>query len=293
MLTTGAAEAALAAAVLAMGLAAGSFLNVVIYRLPREGLSVTRPRRSFCPSCGRQIRWYDNLPVLSWLILRGKCRGCREPISFRYPLVELLSAALAVSLFALEGPTPRFLCYYIFTLSLTAVAFIDLEFTVIHDILVWPVVIIGLACAVLFPTPLTSGITVWDRLLDRGWGERVISLGGAVAGYLLGFLFLYLCSKAYRLWRGRDGLGSGDPPLMGLIGTFLGWTAVFPVLLLSALTGLIAVVGLLAAGRRPGKGRTLNETPIPFGPFLALAAVIWLFYGLPIKAWYFSLMMVP
>ncbi|MDR3154345.1 MAG: prepilin peptidase [Deltaproteobacteria bacterium] len=287
---TGASGAALSVLVFLAGLAVGSFLNVVIYRLPREGLSVTRPRRSFCPVCRNRIPWHDNIPVLSWIALRGRCRSCRSPISFRYPLVELLCGTLALSLFAVEGLSLRFACFYYFSITLTAVAFIDLELMVIPDLLVWPTYLLGFLCAGLSPSPLTSGLYLWERLLSDGWAPAVISLGGAAAGFVLGFLSLYAASKAYRLWRGREGLGDGDPPLLGLIGSFLGWTAVYPVLLLSSLIGLLAVFAMLFAGKGlPASGK-VGAAPIPFGPFLALAALIWMFYGEAVKGWYFALL---
>ncbi|MDR1313965.1 MAG: prepilin peptidase [Deltaproteobacteria bacterium] len=291
---TGASLAALSVAVLLLGMAVGSFLNVVIYRLPREGLSLARPRRSFCPACRNQIPWHDNIPVLGWLILRGRCRSCRAPISFRYPLVEMVCGALAISLLATEGFGVRFALYYYFALALTAVAFIDLELMVIPDLLVWPTYVLGFVCAAVAPTPQTAGWYLWEKLMADGWSPWLVSLGGAAAGFVLGFAALWAASKAYRLWRGRDGLGDGDPPLLGLIGTFLGWTSVFPVLLLSTLIALAAVFAMVFLGKgipapKGGKGKAA-ATPIPFGPFLALAAVIWMFYGQAIKSWYFSLL---
>ncbi|MDR2612506.1 MAG: prepilin peptidase [Deltaproteobacteria bacterium] len=286
---TGAAGAALSTAVLLLGLAAGSFLNVVIYRLPREGLSVSRPRRSFCPSCRERIPWHDNLPVISWLLLKGRCRFCGARISFRYPLVEIVSGMLALSLLAVEGISPRFLCYYYFAMALTAVAFIDLELMVIPDLLVWPTYVLGFICAAVSPSPQLPGWYLWERLTAAGWSPWLVSLGGAAAGFVLGFLALYAASRLYRLWRGRDGLGDGDPPLLGLIGAFLGWTAVFPVLLLSTLIALLAVFLMIFSGKGIPQGKTA-VTPIPFGPFLALAAVIWMFYGQAVKSWYFSLL---
>jgi leader peptidase (prepilin peptidase)/N-methyltransferase len=296
---TGPAGLALSAVVLLLGLAVGSFLNVVIYRLPRDGLSLARPRRSFCPSCRNQIPWHDNIPVLGWLILRGRCRSCRAPISFRYPLVEIVCGALALSILSVEGLGLRFVLYYYFALALTAIAFIDLELMVIPDILVWPTYILGFVCAAAVPTHQTTGIYLWERFLADGWSPWLVSLGGAAAGFVLGFGALWAASKAYRVWRGRDGLGDGDPPLLGLIGAYLGWTAVFPILLISTLIALAAVFAMVFLGkgipspkgrRRVGVKGKVGVTPIPFGPFLSLAAVIWMFYGQAVKSWYFSLL---
>ncbi|MDR1036230.1 MAG: prepilin peptidase [Deltaproteobacteria bacterium] len=295
----GPAEAALSVAVFLMGLAIGSFLNVVIYRLPRDGLSLARPRRSFCPSCRNQIPWHDNIPVLGWLLLKGRCRSCGSPISFRYPLVELVCAALALSILSVEGLGLRFVLYYYFAVALTAIAFIDMELMVIPDILVWPTYVLGFVCAALVPTPQTAGLYLWERFLADGWSPWLVSLGGAAAGFVLGYGALWAASRAYRLWRGRDGLGDGDPPLLGLIGCYLGWTGVFPILLISTLIALAAVFAMVFLGRgipTPRTRRTdgvkgrVGVTPIPFGPFLALAAVIWMFYGQSVKTWYFSLL---
>jgi leader peptidase (prepilin peptidase)/N-methyltransferase len=269
--------AALQAAAFILGLALGSFLNVVIFRLPREGLAIDRPRRSFCPVCAAQIGWRDNIPVLSWLLLKGRCRSCLSPISWRYPLVELVAAFLSLFVFQAEGLSLRYFFSLYFLLCLTAIAFIDLEHMVIPDVLVLPTIVLGIILSVADPRMFLTGSGLWFVLADLEWGPRLISLVGAVGGFLLGFGILYLTGLGYKAWRGRTGLGEGDPPLLGLIGVFLGWLAIFPVLFLSTVLALLSVGVSLLSGRFPDRGGAL--TPIPFGPFLSLAALVWYFFG--------------
>ncbi|MDR2387894.1 MAG: prepilin peptidase [Deltaproteobacteria bacterium] len=281
---TGVSLFLISAIVICFGLVVGSFLNVVIYRLPREGLDVSKPSRSFCPTCHNQIAWYDNIPVLSWVFLRGRCRSCRAPISIRYPLVELLSALLSFFLFQAEGLTFRYIAYFYFTLCLTAIAFIDLEYMVIPDILVRPTYLVGLMAALIDPYKSPTNKALWIYLSELGWNARLISLAGAALAFLTAFLSLWLLSMIYKLLKGHRGLGEGDPPLMGLIALFLGLSSIIPVLLLSSVLGLLSVIILVFSGRFPKSG--LGLRPIPFGPFLSLAALIWLFWGARFLRWY-------
>ncbi|MDR2353709.1 MAG: prepilin peptidase [Deltaproteobacteria bacterium] len=274
-----------------LGLSVGSFLNVVIYRLPREGLSIVWPHRSFCPNCTTQLPWYDNIPLFSFLRLKGKCRFCGTSISYRYPLVELLCGLLAVSVLATEGFTPRFFFYYYFLVVLVAIAFIDLELMVIPDLLVWPTYILGFIISLITPDPLLPGYFLWDKFIALGWNPRFISFFGSLLGFLLGFFSLFLLAKAYLFWRGQKGIGEGDPPLLGLLGVYLGWISVFPILLLATFVALLGVCFLLFSGKATSTDKNIGFQPIPFGPFLALSAVMWYFYGQIIINWYLSLML--
>jgi leader peptidase (prepilin peptidase)/N-methyltransferase len=274
--------------ILMFGLVVGSFLNVVIHRLPREGLSLTSPRRSFCPACLNQIAWYDNIPILSWVALRGHCRFCHAPISARYPLVELLAGLLSLFIFQSEGLGLRYFFYFYFVMCLTAIAFIDLELMIIPDLLVKPTFLVGLISAVVTPYPPLAGKALWRYLAEIGWNDRLISLAGATLGFVIGFLALYAVAMSYKLLRGHRGLGEGDPPLMGLIALFLGLPSILPVLLLSSMIALVSVAILVLTGRFQSQGLAMK--PIPFGPFLSLAALIWLFQGQAFLTWYFSLM---
>ena len=276
--------------VLALGLSAGSFLNVVIHRLPRrdQGLSLAQPRRSFCPACGAAIRWHDNIPVLSWLGLRAKCRDCRRPISIRYPLVELASGVLALSLFGLYGPDPVFLIQYYFVLCLLAIALIDLELMLIPVLLMYPTTGLGLAGALAWPAPDLAGPWLWLKL-EPAAGPHLASLAGAALGLALGWGALKAVAVAFKAFRGYEGLGDGDPPLLGLIGVFLGWRALPLVILWASVIGLVSALVLMAAGRRDRPEEGWGRKALPFGPFLVLAAYLHIFFGQAFLTWYWSL----
>ncbi|MBV8984120.1 MAG: prepilin peptidase [Acidimicrobiia bacterium] len=242
------------------GLAVGSFLNVVIYRVPRKE-SVVHPR-SRCPGCGTQLAERDNIPVVSWVLLHGKCRTCGEPISARYPLVELLTAALFVTAalrFGLDWVLPA---YLIFFASLVAITFIDFEHYIIPNRVLYPTVFIAIPLLVLAAATQDQ----WHNL------ER--ALLGAVLAWSF-FLVLHLISPR--------GMGFGDVRLSFLLGLFLGWLdlrhvflGVFVGFLLGSIVGLV-----LMALRRRGR-----RDHIPFGPFLAAGAVIAVLFGTSILGWY-------
>jgi len=274
--------------VLALGLSVGSFLNVVIYRLPRrdQGLNLAQPRRSFCPVCGAAIRWHDNLPILSWLWLRTRCRDCRRPISARYPLVELASGVLALTLFSLYGPSPEFLIHFYFVLCLLAIALIDLELMVIPVVLMYPTIGLGLVGAWAFPAPELAGPWLWLKL---ELSPRLASLAGAALGLALGWGILKTVAVIFKAWRGYEGLGDGDPPLLGLIGVFLGWRALPMVLFWSSVIGLLSALILIALHRRERPAGGWGRKALPFGPFLVLATYLHLFFGQAFLTWYWSL----
>jgi leader peptidase (prepilin peptidase)/N-methyltransferase len=256
----GLAPAAVLAVLAVFGAVIGSFLNVVIHRLPR-GLSLVRPR-SRCPQCGCSIAPYDNIPLLSYLILRGRCRGCGVRIPSRYPLVELLTAALFVSCGLLFDEPAALGLALVFTAAMIAVVFIDLEHMIIPNSITLPGVIVGLAAALL-------GVSI----------EPV----RALAGIVVGGGGLYAVAFGYRVLTGRDGLGGGDVKLLAMVGAFLGPAGAFLTILLGSLAGSIfalAWVGLGRAGRR---------SELPFGTFLAPGAVVVLFYGSRIVELYWGL----
>jgi leader peptidase (prepilin peptidase)/N-methyltransferase len=288
MESTGAATALFAFASLFFGACVGSFLNVAIYRLPREGLSLTRPARSFCPECKSQIAWHDNIPVIAWLLLSGRCRTCHAPIPFRYPLVEMICAALSLVIFQAEGPTVAYLGYFYFAACLVGVSFIDIELMVIPNALVRPTQIVALIVAAASPRPRLAGDHLWSYLAAGGWPDLMISLAGSILAGLAGFLSLYLVAGLYKLLKGRKGLGEGDPPLLGMIAMFLGLPSILPVLLLSSLLALAAVAVMVSSGRL--RADRLSSRPIPFGPFLSLAGLAYHIIGQGFMAWYFSLM---
>jgi leader peptidase (prepilin peptidase)/N-methyltransferase len=247
-----------------VGLAVGSFLNVCIHRLPLEQ-SVVWPG-SRCPACAAPIAWYDNLPVLSWLRLRGRCRACRAPISPRYPLVELLAAGLAVLSVARFGVTPWAAIAFAFASALVVVSVIDLEHGIIPDVISLPGILLGLAASAFVP----GGVGLWD----------------AFVGTCLGGGLLWAIAAVYQRVVGIEGLGLGDVKLLAMIGAFLGWQSLPAVLLVASISGSVGGIALIASRRgrvrarrvlrRLGPGalaRHLRRTPLPFGPFLALGAL--------------------
>ncbi len=239
-----------------LGAVIGSFLNVVIYRLPREE-SISFPP-SHCPSCGAGIRARDNVPILGYLVLRGRCRDCSAPISPRYPLVEGLMAALSVALWARFGLSPAFGVYFVFVAGLVAVTFIDIDHRIIPDSLSLGGVVAGFVAS--FVTPV-------------GWLDSLVGIG-------LGGGVLLAVAGGYYLLTRREGMGLGDVKLLAAIGAFLGWRAVLFTVLVSSLTG--SAVGLsLAALRSSGL-----KLEVPFGPFLALGACAWVFAGPEAVEWY-------
>ena len=247
------------AALLALGLCLGSFLNVVVYRLPR-GRSIAWPP-SACPACGHAIRPFDNVPVASWLVLGGRCRDCRAPISWRYPAVELGAGLVTVAIAAAVGPRASLLPAIAFGLGLLAVALIDLDFRIIPDELSLGGLAIGL---------FARGLTV-DGLVTGLIGALVG--GGALA----------LVAWGYRRVTGVDGLGGGDVKLAGMIGAFLGWPGAFLTLLGAALAGSLVGGSLVLLGRA---GR---RTALPFGAFLAPAGLWAALLGPQVWRWYAGL----
>ncbi len=234
----------------AYGLVLGSFLNVVIYRLPR-GMSLVRPR-SHCPSCGAPVRWYDNVPVLSFILLGGRCRACRARISPRYPLVELAGGGLAAGVVARFGLTPAGAEAMLLVMLLLPLALIDLEHHLLPDVLTLPGIVLGVAASA------------------GGW---LVAPADALIGVLAGAALPYAVIVAYRRLRGAEGMGLGDVKLLAMVGAFLGWRGMLVTLGVGSTAGALVGLTLIATGR----GR--RDTELPFGTFLAAAAVVVLFAG--------------
>lgn len=247
--------------VLAMGLIVGSYLNVVIYRLPRE-LSTAWPR-SHCPGCGNAIAARDNVPLLSFLLLRGRCRFCRTPIAWRYPAIEALTALLFLLCFWRFGPSLETAAACLFSAALVALAVIDLEHFLLPDQITLPGTVVGLALA------------PW---LDWGGAKE------ALIGAGLGALVLLAMTWGWRLVRGEEGMGLGDVKMLAMIGAFLGWKGTLVTLLLASASG--AMVGLALLGR----GGAGWKTRLPFGFFLAAAGMVCLFFGQPLAERYLALL---
>lgn len=242
------------------GLLMGSFLNVCIFRIPMEQ-SIVSPG-SHCPHCNKTIRFYDNIPLLSYLILGGKCRYCRASISLQYPLVEGMTALSSLLLFLRFGPSLSYLFYFAFVAALITITVIDLHHQIIPDVISLPGIGIGLLASLIVPQ-----ITFLNSLL----------------GTLLGGGSLFLVATAYHWLFKREGMGGGDVKLLAMIGAFLGWKAVILTIFLSSFIGSVTGIILILI-----KGKNFKYA-IPFGPFLSVGAVISLFYGESLIRWYFYL----
>jgi len=244
-----------------IGAVIGSFLNVCIYRVPRK-LSVISPA-SRCPSCNMPIKPYDNIPFLSYILLGGKCRECKAGISFRYPLVELLNAALFVFVVWRFGFAWHTIIYGILCSALVVITFIDLDFQIIPDAITLPGILIGIvAGSLLMPDPFIR--------------YSLLGFKASVIGLLTGGGLFYAIAIL-----SRGGMGGGDIKMMAMVGALMGWKSVLLTIFLGSLTGAVFGIFLMIS---QGKGR---KTKIPFGPFLALGTVITLFYGQEIFSWYF------
>jgi len=233
-----------------VGAAVGSFLNVLIYRLPEEK-SIILPA-SHCTICNHAIRFYDNIPLLSYLFLKGRCRNCSESISLRYPLVELLTAIMSLMAYWKFGPSTQYLCAFVFVCSLIAITFIDLDHQIIPDVISLPGIPIFFLAAV-FVMKL--------RFLD------------AFLGFLIGGGVLFGVAFVYELITKREGMGGGDIKLLAMIGAFLGWQSLLFVLLVSSFAGAAVGITVMIV-----KGQDMKYA-VPFGPFLSLGAIAYLFFG--------------
>lgn len=240
------------------GAVVGSFLNVVILRLPHDDQSIIFPA-SHCPQCNTSLAWYENIPILSFIVLRGKCRHCRTSISIQYPVVEILMAMLSAGLYYRFGLTVTAAGYFLFCAALLVIIFIDIHHQIIPDVISLPGIIAG------FLFSLVSDTVTWQSSLIG------LFFGGGV---------LYAVALSYALLRKIDGMGGGDIKLLAMIGAWLGWQSLPFVILVSSATGSIA--GLIAM-RSQKKG---GQTRIPFGPFLSLAALLYTFFSREILYFY-------
>jgi len=242
------------------GAVVGSFLNVCICRMPKDESIVSPP--SHCPHCGYQIRWYDNIPLVSYLLLRGKCRGCGTRISLQYPLVELLNGLLTLSLFVRFGPSLSFLALFLFCSSLVVITFIDIEHQIIPDEISLPGIVIGFAFSFFLP---------WQSWLN------------SLFGILLGGGSLLLVAYGYQWLTGKEGMGGGDIKLLAMMGAFLGWKSISFIIFASSLVGSVVGISMMLVQKKDSK------LAIPFGPYLALGSIIYIFYGRQLIQWYFGL----
>ena len=239
-----------------LGLVVGSFLNVCIYRLPR-GQSVNWPA-SRCTTCDRSLAWYENIPVVSWLVLRGRCRTCGERISVMYPIVEAITAALFIAGYFIYGWTPLLAVRLAFACAMVVLFVIDLQHYLLPNVITVPGIVIGFALSLVLPP---------------GWKASLI---GLIAGGGL----LFAIAEAWYRFRGIEGLGMGDVKMLAMIGAFLGWKLMLVTLVLSSFAGSLIGVGAIALGRGGMKSM------LPFGTFLAVGALTAAVAGDVILTWY-------
>jgi leader peptidase (prepilin peptidase)/N-methyltransferase len=239
-----------------LGACVGSFLNVCIYRLPRRE-SLAWPG-SHCTSCTHSLAWYENIPIVSWVVLRGRCRTCRAPISWMYPIVEVTTALVFVIGYLLYGLTPLAAVRVLFACALIVLFVTDLQHKILPNVITVPGIAIGFACSLFVPP---------------GWRDSLIGIvaGGGV---------LFALAEAYYRVRGQEGLGMGDVKLLGMIGAFLGWKLVLLTLVLASFAGSLAGAMMIASGRGSMK------YALPFGTFLAVGALVAAIWGMPIVDWY-------
>ncbi|HVT44860.1 MAG TPA: prepilin peptidase [Thermoanaerobaculia bacterium] len=255
-----------------LGAVIGSFLNVVIHRYPIEESIVSPPSR--CPRCGARIRWWDNVPIISYLLLLGRCRSCRSPISLRYPFIELANGLFYLAIFLHTGATVGFVLVAAIVSMTIVLIFIDLEIQILPDAIDLPGIAIGLLIG-------------WLALGDRFEGLVLSpSLADSLLGAVLGSALLLGTALLYKALRGIEGMGLGDVKMLGMIGAVAGWKPVLPLLFLASIGG--AIIGLLLAYR----SRQGLLFAIPFGVFLGLSTLVVIFFGHTLLAWYRSLLLV-
>ena len=248
-----------------IGAAVGSFLNVVILRLPAEGESIVFPA-SRCPKCLHALQWYDNIPIVSFIVLKKRCRYCEAPISWQYPLIELVMALLSVALLFKFGLTIALPIYFLFSAALLAVIVIDFYHQIIPDVISLTGIVIGFVCAFFNP------VVTWQQ---------------SGLGLLIGGGALYAVAAGYYLFTKREGMGGGDIKLIAMIGAFLGWQSLPFVIFGSSVLGAIVGVGAMVKQKKGGK------TMIPYGPFLSVAALLYMFFREPLNYYLMYYLFTP
>jgi leader peptidase (prepilin peptidase)/N-methyltransferase len=265
------------------GAIVGSFLNVVIHRVPNEE-SIVFPN-SACPNCGEAIKAYDNIPIFSWLILRGKCRGCAQRISPRYPAVELLTALLFAVVFWHTGLTPMLPVYLAFVSAIVALVFIDAEHMILPNVITYPMLLLALAIRIIFPLVFAenyfSDTAFWPATYFAGQPAWLVSLFGAIVGALVGGGSLWLVGAVWKALRGVEAMGLGDVKMMLGVGALLGWRLAFLAIFLGAFSG--AVIGMVLIAKQKDKDM---QSQIPFGIFLGTGSILALLFGEPLIEWY-------
>jgi leader peptidase (prepilin peptidase)/N-methyltransferase len=250
------------------GAMVGSFLNVCIARIPK-GESIVRPP-SNCPKCKARIAFFDNIPMISFVILLGRCRSCNERISLRYLIVEVLTGFMATALYYQFGLSLAFVVGFMFIAALIVISFIDLDVRIVPDMISLPGVSIGILVSII------ATYVIGDT------SEVIPTPFSALAGILIGGGFLFVVAWIYERLTGVDGMGGGDIKLLAMIGAFLGWPSIPFTIFVASLTGSMVGLGVMLA---TGAGRRLA---LPFAPFLCLGAILHLFFGRELRALYFG-----
>ncbi len=244
------------------GLCIGSFMNVCIYRIPLSKSIVTP--RSMCPGCNRLISAYDNIPVISYILLKGKCRNCGIPISLRYPLVETISGLAAFAIFMKFGISAEALIYFAFISALVVITFTDIDHRIIPDIISLPGIPTGFLLASLLLPSMNYKVSL--------------------AGILAGGGSLLAVAWIYNLITKKEGMGGGDIKLLAMIGAFTGWKGVLFTIFVASAAGTLAGIAVMLKTQKDMK------LAVPFGPFLSIGAILYIFFGTDIISWYFKLL---
>jgi len=271
-------------AALVFGLIVGSFLNVCIVRLPRDRSIVSPP--SHCPRCRASIKFYDNIPVISFLLLRGKCRNCGLPISWRYPLVELLNGLFYLWIVHEFGINGEAFLLMLLCSSLIVITFIDLDYQIIPDVITLPGMLVGLTLAPLFMSALQDPLPFHLNSLMPHAGPYLLGFLNSLIGLLSVSVPLFAIGWTWEKLRHEEAMGGGDVKLMGMVGSLLGWKGAFLTIFLGSIVGSIVGVTLIIL-KLHKRGQV-----IPFGPFLALGSVAIAFYGPDIISWYLGLIRI-
>ncbi|MFH1550825.1 MAG: prepilin peptidase [Planctomycetota bacterium] len=274
-----------------LGLVLGSFLNVVIYRLPRKCMTIFGAR-SLCPHCLKTIAWYDNIPVISYLMLAGKCRHCKKPISPGYMMVEIITGGFVFLLghrFLVNWDVggvfadtwPLFIIYAVFVCALIAVTFIDIRLRIIPNEISIGGILIAPVVSFFYPALHQQGLAnfPWrEQVMRLPWGENLVGLFSSLMGMLVGAAIIYVVAVLGRILFRKEAMGGGDLKLLAMMGAVIGWQGTIVVFLVACLVG--AIFGVLVI-------LITKEHYMPFGPYLALGAVIYLFLGdLLVKGYY-------
>jgi leader peptidase (prepilin peptidase)/N-methyltransferase len=264
------------------GGAIGSFLNVVIHRVPNEQ-SIVFPN-SACPKCGKAIAGYDNIPILSWLILGGKCRNCKKPIAIRYPAVELLTALCFVLVFWQFGLTPMLFVGIVFVAVTIALMFIDAEHMILPNVITYPFFVFTVLIRIIYPIAFDtvfSDMSIAPMSSMSGYSPWVVSFLGAILGALAGGGSLWLVGEVWKRLRGVEAMGLGDVKMMFGYGALLGWRLTLLSIFLAAFAG--AIIGVIVIAKQKNKNL---QAQLPFGIFLGIGSVISLLFGEQMIAWY-------